>query len=175
MVYARKINEDSWFGKNSLDSDSISELITTNHELSVWKVEDLSNEDKLNDIALALALSRDAVDEFYVVFIDLDKINAEYNWNVELHDEDGLTGFEEIKEEHTNLVLLDLWHLGFLAEYIHNIIEDCTNYKFYDVTTLVDLLDIAVKNGRIDREVIKKKYGKWNKKLKDLEHLRTAS
>ena len=77
MVYARKINEDSWFGKNSLDSDSISELITTNHELSVWKVEDLSNEDKLNDIALALALSRDAVDEFYVVFIDLDKINAE--------------------------------------------------------------------------------------------------
>lgn len=76
MVYARKINEDSWFGKNSLDSDSISELITTNHELSVWKVEDLSNEDKLNDIALALALSRDAVDEFYVVFIDLDKINS---------------------------------------------------------------------------------------------------
>lgn len=175
MVYARKINEDSWFGKNSLDSDSISELITTNHELSVWKVEDLSNEDKLNDIALALALSRDAVDEFYVVFIDLDKINAEYNWNVEFHDEDGLTGFEEIKGEHTNLVLLDLWHLGFLAEYIHNIIKDCTNYKFYDVTTLVDLLDIAVKNGRIDREVIKKKYGKWNKKLKDLEHLRTAS
>jgi hypothetical protein len=71
MVYARKINEDSWFGKDSLDSDSISELFTTNHELSVWKVEDLSNEDKLNDIALALALSRDAVDEFYVVFIDL--------------------------------------------------------------------------------------------------------
>lgn len=48
MVYARKINEDSWFGKDSLDSDSISELITTNHELSVWKVEDLSNEDKLS-------------------------------------------------------------------------------------------------------------------------------
>lgn len=68
MVYARKISEDSWFDKSVLDADSLSELSTNNHELSVWKVTDVTSQDQINDIALALALSRDAVDEFYIVF-----------------------------------------------------------------------------------------------------------
>lgn len=174
MVFIRKINEDSWFGKEALDSDSISELSTMNHELSVWKVDDLSDESKINDIALALALSRDSVDEFFVVFIDSDKINAEYNWNVDIHEEDGMTGFDEMKGGHANFVLLDFWQIGYLAEHIHHLIGDTAAYKFYDVTSLVDLLDDAVKNGRIDRCVLKQRYGKWNKKLKELEEIRAS-
>lgn len=172
MVYARKISEDSWFGKDILDSDSLSELTTTNHELSVWKVDDISNENKIDDIALALALSRDAVDEFFIVFIDSDRVDKEYKWNVEIHDEDGLTGFDEMKGVHTNFVLLTMWQQGFLAEHINNLIKDSKNYKFYDVATLVDLLNVAVNNGRIDKDLLKKKYGKWNKKLKELESLK---
>ena len=43
MLYARKISEDGWFGKEALDADSVSELGTKNHELSVWKVSDAKN------------------------------------------------------------------------------------------------------------------------------------
>ena len=174
MVYARKISEYSWFGKSVLDADSISELSTNNHELSVWKVADTTNQNEMDDIALALALSRDAVDEFYIVFIDIDKINRDYNWKMGLHDEDGITGFDAMKGEHTNFVLLSFWHQGFLAEHIHQLIQDDTNYRYYDVTTLVDLLEKAIQKGRIDRNDLKK-YGRWNKKLKELEKLRNAS
>lgn len=174
MVYARKISEDSWFNKSVLDADSVSELSTNNHELSVWKVVDMTNQNEIDDIALALALSRDAVDEFYIVFIDIDKIHSEYNWNMELHDEDGITGFEAMKEKHTNFVLLSFWYQGFLTEHIHHLIQDDANYRYYDVTTLVNLLEEAVQKGRIDRDSLKK-YGKWNKKLKELERLKIAS
>lgn len=175
MVYARKISEDSWFGKSVLDADTISELATTNHELSVWKVDDITNQEQVDDIALALALSRDAVDEFYIVFIDIDKINTEYKWKLQLHEENGVTGFEEMKGEHTNFVLLSFWHQGFLAEHIYHLLQNSTNYRYYDVATLVDLLDEAVHKGRIDRVMLKAKYGKWNKELKKLEALQNAS
>lgn len=174
MVYARKISEDSWFDKSVLDADSLSELSTKNHELSVWKVADVTSQDQINDIALALALSRDAVDEFYIVFIDIDKIKHEYNWKMELRDEDGMTGFEAMKGEHTNFILFSFWQQGFLAEHIHNLIQDDKNYRYFDVTTLVDLLEKAIQEGRIDIESIKK-YGRWNKKLKELQKLRNAS
>ena len=175
MVYARKLSEDSWFGKAVLDADSISELSTNNHELSVWKVADITNHDEIDDVALALALSRDAVDELYIVFIDIEKINNEYNWKIGLHDEEGITGFDAMKGEHTNFVLLSFWHQGFLAEHIHHLVQDNANYCYYDVTTLVELLDNAVQKGRINRDALKRKYGKWHKKLKELETLRNAN
>lgn len=171
MVYARKITEDSWFFKPSLDADAISELSTTNHELSVWKIDDISDKNKINDIALALALSRDAVDEFYMVFLDPDIINKKYKWEVELSDQEGVTGFAEMSKDHTNFILVSFWHQGYLAEHIHSLIKDSINYVYYDVVTLVDLLNKAVNENRIDRALIKSKYGKWNKKLKELEAL----
>ena len=175
MVFVRKISENSWFGKESLDSDSLSELTTINHELSVWNIDDLSDETKINDIALALALTRNAVNDFFVVFIDPEKVHKEYNWDLETLDEEGITGFEAMKDKHTNCVILSLWHQGFLAEHIHNLIQDNQNYRYYDVTTLVDLLHEAVINGRIDRNILKRNYGKWNKKLDELELLKAAS
>lgn len=170
MVYARKITEDSWFYKPALDSDAISELGTSDHELSVWKVEDITDTNCLNNIALALALSRDAVDELYMVFIDPQKIKSEYKWEVELRDQEGRTGYESMKDEHTNFLLFTYWHQGFLAEHINKLIQNAANYRYYDVSTLVDLLKEAVDNGNIDRGVIKKRFGKWNQKLKELEN-----
>lgn len=169
MVYARKISEDSWFCKPVLDADAISELGTSNHELSVWKIDDITDQGKIDDIALALALSRNAVDEFYMVFLDPKKITVEYKWDIEFREQDGITGFEAMAKDHTNFLLLTFWHQGFLAEHINKLISDSVNYRYYDVVTLVDLLDKAVKNGRIDRTNLKAKYGKWNNKLKELE------
>lgn len=169
MLYARKITEDSWFAKPALDSDAISELATKNHELSVWKLDNFSNSQKIDDLALALALSRNAVDEFYLVFIDPENLATEYDWHMETSDEDGETGFEEMKSEHTNFMLFSIWDQGFLAEHIHNLIQDSNNYRYYDVSTLVILLSKAVNSNRVNRELLKKKYGKWNKKLIEFE------
>lgn len=171
MVYVRKISEDSWFYKPVLDADAISELSTQNHDLSVWKIDDISDKKKLDDIALALALSRDSVDEFYMVFLDLEKINSKYHWTIEFHEQDGDTGFTEMVKEHTNFILLSFWHQGFLAEHINELIQDKVNYIYYDVVTLVALLNEAIKSNRIDRKLIKSRFGKWNKKLKELEEI----
>lgn len=172
MVYARKITEDSWFCKPVLDADAISELGTSNHELSVWKIDDVNDQEKIDDIALALALSRNAVDELYMVFIDPQKITVEYKWDIEFREQEGITGFEAMANEHTNFLLLTFWHQGFLAEHINKLIQDSVNYRYYDVVTLVDLLDNAVRNGRIDRVNLKNKYGRWNNKLKELQNVK---
>ena len=76
MIYIRKIKESSWFmGQAPLDSDSISDLVTSNHELSVWQVpNDKSN---LDDIVLALALTRDDTNGIFVVFIKKENIKDE--------------------------------------------------------------------------------------------------
>ena len=54
MLYARKITEDGWFGKDKLDADSVSELGTTNHELSVWKISDVSNSELVDSIGIVV-------------------------------------------------------------------------------------------------------------------------
>ena len=72
MLYARKINDNAWFVGPSLDSDAVSELGTSDHTLSVWQLPD--DKHNLDDIALALALTRDKVDEMFIVFIDVEII-----------------------------------------------------------------------------------------------------
>ena len=74
MLYARKITEDGWFGKEQLDADSVSELGTTNHELSVWKISDISDDKLVDNIALALALTKSKIEEFYMFFLDPEKL-----------------------------------------------------------------------------------------------------
>ncbi|WP_294143152.1 hypothetical protein [uncultured Sanguibacteroides sp.] len=166
MLYARKINSNAWFIGPSLDSDAVSELGTFEHTLSVWKVSD--DKQDLDNIALALALTRDKVDEMYIVFLDIESIKTKYKWNLQLIPQTGNTHYEKMCDYHINFKVENFWEQGFLAEHIKILLKDTNNYVYYDVPTLEKLLYEAVKKKDIPREEINK-IGKWNKSLKKLE------
>ncbi|WP_071146666.1 hypothetical protein [Bacteroides ihuae] len=166
MLYARKINDNAWFVGPSLDSDAVSELGTSEHTLSVWKVPD--DKHNLDDIALALALSRDKVDEMFIVFLDIEKLKSEYRWDLQLIPQEGDTHYEAMRNQHTNFKIEDFWGQGFLAEHIKKLLTDTNNYVYYDVPTLEKLLYETVKKRVIPRSEIKK-IGKWNSSLKKME------
>lgn len=164
MLYLRKINEEAWFlGQQVLDSDSISDLGTTNHELSVWMIpNDKSN---LDEIALALALTRDNTSGIYIVFLDLDSIKAKYKWDIPVQQQPGLTLFKSRANQHVNLMLNDFWEQGYLAEHIYYLLKDNINYCYYSEPTLTRLLYNQVTSGAILEADLKSK-GKWLKAFK---------
>ena len=179
MYYLRKISEQTWFVKPALDSDAISELSTIDHDLSVWKFSGNSiNSEEIDNLALALAMTRSKIEELYIVKIDLSKIQKKYKWTVALHEELGLSYFDRMNDKHTNLILEDFWHQGFLAEFIKKEIECVNNYVYYDVPTLEELLYKAVENGMLAESRVKERGGDWKrslKKMQDLHRLQTAS
>ncbi len=161
MLYIRKIKEESWFfEKEALDSDSISDLSTTNHELSVWQIEnDRSN---LDNIVLALALTRNETRGIYVAIINNEDLKTEYNWDITIMDEESDTAYNEMRNEHKNFILSSFWDLGFLAEHIHNLIQDEAKYLYYDEPKLISLLSKAITEGKISLEDLKShKKTKW--------------
>ena len=166
MLYARKINDNAWFVGPSLDSDAVSELGTSDHTLSVWQLPD--DKHNLDDIALALALTRDKVDQMFIVFIDVEIIKKKYNWELQLIPQEGDTHYAAMRDQHTNFKIETFWEQGFLAEHIKKLLSDVDNYIYYDVPTLETLLYNAVKRGSISRVEINK-IGRWNKSLKKLE------
>ena len=166
MLYARKISEDGWFGKDDLDSDSISELGTSNHQLSVWKIENICNQTDVDNIALALAMTKSKIEELYMVFLNPSDLTSSYNWNLSFDPQDGDTRFALMKKEHTNIVVKSIWEQGFLSEYIHGLIKDAKNYIYYDVIELRRLFLDAYKAKKIPEEDLD---GQWKKAIKDLK------
>lgn len=163
MLYVRKIKESAWFfGQKVLDSDSVSDLGTVDHELSVWQVaNDKSNLDK---IVLALALTRDDTSGIYIVFIDYSDFISKYKCNILVAQQDGNTAFTNKKGEHRNFILESFWEQGYLAEYIHGLLLEEVNYEYYDEPRLLEILADAIKNGEITIDELKAhSKNKWRK------------
>lgn len=167
MLYARKITEDGWFGKDDLDADSISELTIDNHELSVWKINDASNSVDVDKIALALAMINHKVEEFYMVLLDPAGIEEKYKWAVAFSPQDGDTHYSQAKGEHTNFVVESFWEIGYLSEYIHGLLSDEHNYRYYDVITLKQMAYDAAKAGHLTKKDVDGT--NWKKVIKELE------
>lgn len=170
MLYARKISEDGWFGKEALDADSVSELGTKNHELSVWKVSDAKNNVDVDRVALALALTLGKISEFYMVLLDPYDLQSRYKWAVAFAPQDGDTRYKKMKGEHTNFVLDTFWEQGYLSEYIHQLIDDPNNYRYYDANSIKKMVYDALKAGDVEWEDIKFD-GAWKKAIKEMEEV----
>lgn len=69
MLLFRKIDETRWFGRNSLESLSVTELNTKDNELSVWM-----DDSKVMaiDLALAFALTQKTIKDMWFVKIPVD-------------------------------------------------------------------------------------------------------
>ena len=170
MFYARKITEDGWFGKGNLDADSISELGTSNHELSVWKIPDISDSNNVDKVALALALTRSKVEEFYMVFLNTLDLEKSARWIVATTQQDGETRYSRMKKAHANFIVPTFWKQGYLGEYIHKLIEDEQNYRYYDAAKLKELVYNAIKSGELVKDEIKND-GSWKRAVTEMENL----
>ena len=170
MVFLRKIAEGGWFGKSSLDSDSISDLGTINHELSVWKVSNKNDISHVDDIALAMALTRTKIEEMYLIFLDLNIIEQKHKWKISLKDQAGDTRYTIMQNEHVNLILTSFWEQGFLAEYICDIVKsNSKDIIYYAVPKLEKLAYDAVFNKKLTLDDIEKT--QWKKRVKELEKI----
>lgn len=167
MLYARKITEDGWFGTDDLDADSISELNVDNHGLSVWKIQDASDKLDVDKIALALAMINHKVEEFYMVLLDPAGIEARYKWALAYTPQPGDTHYSQVKDEHTNFVVESFWEIGYLSEYIHDLLDDVKNYRYYDVIRLRQMAYDAAKEGRLTKKDVNGT--QWKTAIKELE------
>ena len=165
MLFARRLNEDSWFDNSSdknqdhIDSDSATDLQTKQHELSVWQV---TNDKKgIDDIALAIALTRDEVKGFFIALLDPSKLLDTFNWTVPVCEQEGMSALVSLNKEHRNFMVFTIEEIGYLVTQIHNQYLSSTDFVYYSETKLTSLLAKA-----IDRELIDVQMLKENKKTR---------
>lgn len=174
MVYLRALNSDAWLEvvsneRDALDSDVVSDLTTQNHELSVWEVDDdLKN---IDDVALAMALTRDQIRDLTLVILSPDSMNKskKFHYNPDIQSQPGETAYAAMINNHKNLMINSLWEMGFLAEYIADLISsdfqrNCTLYNARDIfRILIDRIDRGILN---ENDLRHNKAGKWVKEAK---------
>lgn len=131
MLYFRKIDETRWFGKQPLESLSVTELSTKDNELSVWmdykKVFDL-------DLALAFILTQSCFKDIWCVKIPDEELSKR---GIKLRQQDSGTCYERMRPYHTNIVVPTIWELGELASLIHDLVQNPQlNCRFYPESEL---------------------------------------
>ena len=120
-----------------VSGDAISDLRTQNNTLSVWKID---NQIDIEDAIVALALNRDDSSKLcYCLLDETDILNMGITSETYPGQAPGLVD-ENILAKHFNLVSLDFWRLGFLAEYILLTIRNPSNIKILTKKEILDLL-----------------------------------
>ena len=131
MLLFRKIDETIWFGRNSLESLSVTELNTKNNELSVWMDD---RKVMAIDLALAFALTQKTIKDMWFVKIPVDCLQDK---KLVLRQQDSKTCFEAMRSFHTNIKVPTLFELGSLAEIIHDLVEKPdVNCMYFSETVL---------------------------------------
>ena len=168
MWYVRRYNPLLWDKKCCLDAVSLSNLSTEDNDISIWKVSlDRSN---IEDIALAIAMTRDKLNDFHIVFLSPNKIRElGLNMNPKIGD----TRYKGMVNEHDNIVVPTFWEIGFLGEYIHSIINNPAEIMYVSEPDLQDFLYNAVKVGKIDKNQIMtdKDFKKYKQPLQEMEKI----
>lgn len=139
--------------------DAISDLRTTDNNLSVWKAD---SEEDIEDAIVALALNRDAVEKIIYILIreeDLAKLEIEIS-DKKAGKAPGLR--DSILNKHRDLIELDFWRIGFLAEYMLRLAKDEKHRKLYSKADVKMLLNKYKERIDIDNmsEKLKEKL-KW--------------
>ncbi len=111
MVYIRKIEELRWRNPHFYDSDIISDLVTSEHDLSVWCYEE-GNEDARNKALLAMIMSRSEFKDFF--YVELTDRELE-RCNFSLNSKEGSTQFAKYKNLHRNIEVKTVLGLTTLA------------------------------------------------------------
>ena len=119
MVYLRKIEETRWRNQRFYDSDIISDLNTTDHDLSVWICKEGDTESKYRAV-LAMAMGRKCFSDFFYVEISEEDLKRS---NFKLNDKSGPTYYKKCAGLHRNIRVNTAIGLIRLAKLIKAIIK----------------------------------------------------
>ena len=64
-------------------------------------------------------------------------------------------------------VVESFWEIGYLSEYIHDLLDDEKNYRYYDVIRLRQMAYDAAKEGRLTKKDVNGT--QWKTAIKELE------
>lgn len=164
MLFVREIDMNKWLKRAQLDSVSVSDLQTSDNDISVWEVHPSLSD--IDDIALAVMMRRDRVQEITIVYLDSNELAQKYN--ISMHRLAGNSHFAAMNSKHSNFVIPTFWEMGFLTEYIQEKLKNPkNNTKYYSEITMKQLLLAAYNAKRILDAVIKQN-GKFKAALKSL-------
>lgn len=125
----------------------LSDLKTEKNTLSLWKFED---DQEKNDLIVAMAMSRQHIQKLVYVVMDDAGINKR---GIPLEDEignaDGIVD-ENILKKHVNMAKIDFWRLGYVAEYLCDLVEKDEGHDFVTDKQLYQLIKDRANNGTID-------------------------
>lgn len=141
-----------------LPGDTISDLRTQKNTLSTWEYIDENQE--LDDIAVALALNRQSAQKLVVVLLDPIELQK-----IDITHSSAMLGVSpgcpiDILKKHRDLVDLDYWRIGYLAEHILKLMKEKKNYRTYSEKKVRQLLESYRKANRIDLTKVKKELQK---------------
>ena len=153
MLFVREINRDNWINRQQLDAVCVSDLNNSDNEISVWEVQ--PNLSDIDDIALAVMMRRDRVQEITIVFLDSVELNNKYN--ISMHQTPGNSNFTAMNAKHNNFVVPTFWQMGYLTEHIQEKLQNPqANTKYYSEPKMKSLLFAAYQGQRIPMDVIKR-------------------
>lgn len=141
MYYLRRVSPDKWDGLPTDDSISLSDLNTSDHDISVWKVAD--DKSNLDQVILACAMANSKVKDFSYVLIDerdIEKLSLNVN------DKLGRTMYVQMRGQHINIETNTGKELCALSVCIHD--EYNNSCKDVTITEIRDCLYRAVKEHR---------------------------
>ena len=129
-----------------------SALRTRDNKLSVWKAD---TPEDIDDAIVALALNRDSIQKISCFLLnenDLEKIHIKIS-DEKKGEAAGLDN--SILNKHRDLIEIDYWRLGFLAEYMTELAKDKKNRADFSEKRVKTLLEKYKMEKKIIPEQVK--------------------
>ena len=125
--------------------DAIADLRTRSNTISVWHTPDLTDAN-LKPILTAMALNCDKIDKVFYVALDEDVLQSKgLMFKAVPGDCEAVTD-QSILDRHHDIYEVDYWHLGILAEYIYEQIEQGKVYNKSKAVLLQWAKDLIASN-----------------------------
>ena len=123
------------------------QMKTTKNTLSLWKFKDDQEKD---DLIVAMAMSRQHIQKLVYVVMDDEGINKRgLPLEPELGNADGITKMD-ILRKHVNMTNIDFWRLGYVADYLCDLVKEVNGHDFVTEKQLYQLIKDRAQNGTID-------------------------
>lgn len=150
MFLARSISAQKWqshnnIGKRQISADAVTyDMRTTDNCLSFWLC-DPSSESSLEDVALALASTRESVDRLDLVWLAEEQVKG---MRVRIDEVSGETPAKQLNNKHRDIAGIDVWRLARLGRGIATAVK-ATQWKRFTKKEVLEILLKAVKGGLI--------------------------
>lgn len=147
--------------RDNLPADAISELNTQDNALSVWKIDDESEVEKIGLSFISTLSKRQG--KIRLVILPFSDI--EQNFDLQNSPEDGLTAIPSAKQYHYNIKSLTYSKLGEIAELIAIATSNCEKQCVFSfrIKDMLEKLRELYKVGQLDPtllgDYIKKELG----------------